>query len=86
MAWDIFVTSRAREFLESVERADPDSFDRIAEAILKLHEDGPALGRPLVDRLAGSCIANMKELRPPSAGRSRSGSCSSSIRGGRRFC
>lgn len=30
----------------------------------------PALGRPLVDRVKGSCYHNMKELRPASAGTS----------------
>jgi len=31
---------------------------------------GPAEGRPLVDTVTASRVANMKELRPPSAGRS----------------
>ncbi len=31
---------------------------------------GPSLGRPLVDRIAGSRLHNLKELRPPSAGTS----------------
>ncbi|WP_229687044.1 type II toxin-antitoxin system RelE/ParE family toxin [Micromonospora parathelypteridis] len=31
-------------------------------------EHGPALGRPLVDRLKGSSFHHMKELRPGSAG------------------
>ena len=35
-----------------------------------LREDGPALGRPLVDRLKGSRIHHLKELRPGSRGRS----------------
>ncbi|MFY9890757.1 MAG: type II toxin-antitoxin system RelE/ParE family toxin [Streptosporangiaceae bacterium] len=30
----------------------------------------PAEGRPLVDTVTASRVANMKELRPPSAGRS----------------
>jgi hypothetical protein len=33
-------------------------------------EEGPALGRPLVDRIQGSRIHHLKELRPGSAGRS----------------
>src|ERR1700712_5220797 len=33
-----------------------------------LAEGGPNLGRPLVDRIKGSSIHNMKELRPGSAG------------------
>jgi hypothetical protein len=34
-----------------------------------LERSGPAEGRPLVDSIAASRVANMKELRPPSAGR-----------------
>jgi hypothetical protein len=33
-----------------------------------LAEVGPNLGRPLVDRIKGSAIHNLKELRPGSAG------------------
>jgi hypothetical protein len=37
-------------------------------AIEALAEGGPNLGRPLVDRIKGSSIHNLKELRPGSAG------------------
>ncbi len=40
------------------------------EAIDHLAESGPALGRPLVDRVHGSRLHNLKELRPGSTGRS----------------
>jgi hypothetical protein len=40
----------------------------VAAAIDMLAETGPALGRPLVDRVKGSRHHNMKELRPGSAG------------------
>ena len=40
------------------------------QAILVLEQNGPAEGRPLVDTVTASRVANMKELRPPSAGRS----------------
>lgn len=36
----------------------------------RLLDDGPALGRPLVDRIAGSSLHNLKELRPGSSGTS----------------
>jgi hypothetical protein len=39
-------------------------------AILVLERSGPGEGRPLVDTITASRIANMKELRPPSTGRS----------------
>lgn len=35
-----------------------------------LEEQGPGLGRPLVDTIVGSRHNNMKELRPGSSGRS----------------
>ena len=34
-----------------------------------LAERGPALGRPVVDRITGSKLHNLKELRPGSAGK-----------------
>lgn len=42
----------------------------ITDAIDRLAETGPSLGRPLVDRIKGSEVHNMKELRPASTGRS----------------
>jgi hypothetical protein len=39
-------------------------------AIEALAAGGPNLGRPLVDRIKGSSIHNLKELRPGSAGTS----------------
>jgi hypothetical protein len=42
----------------------------VVDAIDRLAEAGPGLGRPLVDKLEGSGIHNLKELRPGSAGRS----------------
>lgn len=41
----------------------------VNQAILVLERNGPAEGRPLVDRVTASRISNMKELRPPSSGR-----------------
>ncbi len=70
MAWEIFMTSQVKAFLDSLDGSDPDSATLIDEAIGTLHRNGPTQGRPLVDRIAGSSIANMKELRPPSGGRS----------------
>lgn len=42
----------------------------VSKAIEALSEEGPALGRPLVDTIKGSRLANLKELRPGSAGSS----------------
>jgi DNA-binding XRE family transcriptional regulator len=42
---------------------DPQAVEKV-EAVDVLAEYGPTLGRPLVDTLAGSTLANLKELRP----------------------
>ncbi len=47
---------------------DPGSFFLATAALDRLGELGPALGRPLVDRVRGSRHQNMKELRPGSTG------------------
>lgn len=49
---------------------DPASQLLVIDAVDRLADVGPALGRPLVDRISGSIVHNMKELRPGSVGRS----------------
>jgi len=49
---------------------DPVTRRLVAEAIDRLLDEGPVLGRPLVDRIAGSRLHNLKELRPGSSGSS----------------
>jgi hypothetical protein len=51
-------------------KEDLASATQVAQAVAALREEGPALGRPLVDRIQGSRIHHLKELRPGSAGRS----------------
>lgn len=65
--WEIRVTN---ELLAWVASLDRDSKAQFVAAVDRLAEVGPGLGRPLVDRLEGSAIHNLKELRPGSAGRS----------------
>ncbi len=55
-------------FLDELYESDPVSHQLVNQAILVLERNGPAEGRPLVDTITASRIANMKELRPPSAG------------------
>ncbi|MGQ0569130.1 MAG: type II toxin-antitoxin system RelE/ParE family toxin [Armatimonadota bacterium] len=43
--------------------------EALLAAIRILRDEGPNLGRPIVDRVQGSRHANMKELRPGSTGR-----------------
>lgn len=49
---------------------DDETYDLVAAAIDHLSQHGPALGRPMADRVKASRHHNMKELRPGSAGRS----------------
>jgi hypothetical protein len=61
MVWEIEGTDQFKEWFFSLDAGD----DRaVTEAINALAIDGPALGRPFVDTLAGSRIPNLKELRP----------------------
>lgn len=60
MAWDVFFTAKAEEWILSLEDRD---YEAMMAAIELLEEMGPALGRPAVDRIEGSRHHNMKELR-----------------------
>jgi hypothetical protein len=66
--WEVSLHSEVEAWFIDLCRRDPISADLVAEAIDLLAENGPALGRPLVDRLKGSRFHHMKELRPGSAG------------------
>lgn len=58
------------ELIESwVASLDSNSRAQVYAAIEILRENGPQLGRPLVDTVTASRHKNMKELRPGSAGR-----------------
>jgi hypothetical protein len=59
--WDIYVVDEVREWIDSL---DGESSARIVQAIDLLAQVGPGLGRPLVDSIRGSSVANLKELRP----------------------
>lgn len=58
------------ELLAWIKSLDEASRAQVVDAVDRLAEAGPGLGRPLVDRVTGSDVHNMKELRPGSAGRS----------------
>lgn len=51
------------EFNRERARLPQDVSDKLDELSIVLRQEGPVLGRPLVDTLAGSRHANMKELR-----------------------
>jgi len=68
--WDVVLLTPVEEWFLAVCESDPTTANRVMEAIDHLAEAGPGLGRPLVDRIHGSRLHNLKELRPGSAGRS----------------
>ena len=68
VSWEISLHEDVERWYLALCRDDPVTADGIADAIEQLASVGPALGRPLVDRIHGSRHHNMKELRPPSTG------------------
>jgi hypothetical protein len=66
--WEILLTPEVEAFLDELYDSDRVTHQLVNQAILVLERNGPAEGRPLVDTITASRIANMKELRPPSAG------------------
>jgi hypothetical protein len=64
------MTTQVEAFLDALYESDRDSHRLVNQAILVLERIGPTEGRPLVDTITASRIANLKELRPPSSGRS----------------
>ncbi len=68
MTWDLYLTDAVDGWLDRLAAEDWDSYVQVVAAIEVLAEVGPSLGRPLVDRIKGSRLHNMKELRPGSAG------------------
>jgi hypothetical protein len=70
MEWEILMTTQVEGFLDELYESDRESHRLVNQAILVLEQNGPGEGRPLVDTIMASRIANMKELRPPSAGSS----------------
>jgi len=69
VAWQVKVTEEYASWFTALVKDDLASATQVAQAVAALREEGPALGRPLVDRIKGSKIHHLKELRPGSAGR-----------------
>ncbi|GAA3723819.1 type II toxin-antitoxin system RelE/ParE family toxin [Plantactinospora mayteni] len=62
--WEIYVVDEVRDWIDDL---DEGTHARVVQAIDMLAENGPGLGRPLVDTIRDSSIANLKELRPGTA-------------------
>ncbi|MFF4806863.1 type II toxin-antitoxin system RelE/ParE family toxin [Micromonospora chersina] len=61
--WDVYLVDEVRQWIGTL---DGNAYARVVQAIDLLAEHGPGLGRPLVDTIHGSAMANLKELRPGS--------------------
>ncbi len=68
MAWKVIVVEPCLSWLHELRQADRATLIQISQAITALAEEGPGLGRPLVDTVSGSRLPNLKELRPGSSG------------------
>lgn len=68
--WEVYLTDEVHRWLDDLADTDTDSHYQVVAAVEALAAGGPSLGRPLVDRVKGSTMHNLKELRPGSAGRS----------------
>jgi hypothetical protein len=67
--WSLVLHPAVRDWLHDVRKADRETAALIGQAIQHvLSGRGPDEGRPLVDRVKGSRLHNLKELRPASTG------------------
>lgn len=64
--WRVEFHPECEAWADKLDQADAEA---LLAAIRVLRDQGPALGRPLVDTVQGSRHANMKELRPGSTRR-----------------
>lgn len=68
--WEIVLVAEVDAWFVDLAVNDPASAAFVERAIDLLAAEGPALGRPIADRVRASRHHNMKELRPGSAGAS----------------
>ena len=68
MRWEILLLEPVNDWFLALCKDAPLTADKVEEALDELAAYGPQLGRPLVDRIHGSKIHNLKELRPPVPG------------------
>ena len=68
--WEILLLKPVNDWFVALVKNAPAVADKVEQAIDELAIWGPQLGRPLVDRIHGSNIHNLKELRPRVGGTS----------------
>lgn len=67
--WLLVIHPEVREWLHEIRKLDRETAALIGQAIQHvINGRGPDEGRPLVDRIKGSRLRNLKELRPASSG------------------
>lgn len=65
VGWEVVFTD---EFGEWWDTLSAEQQDAIVDRVQLLEQNGPNLGRPVVDTLAGSALPNLKELRASEGG------------------
>ncbi|MFI6325178.1 type II toxin-antitoxin system RelE/ParE family toxin [Nonomuraea sp. NPDC050556] len=70
MSYEIRLTDDVDAWLDSLAHSDTPAYRLAVDTINRLEEQGPGLRRPLVGKIDGSSIVNLKELRPRSTGTS----------------
>jgi len=67
--WLLVIHPEVRDWLHDIRKADRETAALVGQAIQHVISGrGPDEGRPLVDRIKGSRLHHLKELRPASAG------------------
>jgi hypothetical protein len=67
--WALVIHPDVRDWLHQIRKVDRETAALIGQAIQHVIDGrGPDEGRPLVDRITGSRLHNLKELRPASTG------------------
>lgn len=66
--WEITLLEPVETWFLKLCEDDPESANRITDALDFLAQEGLNLGRTMVDRIHGSRLHNLKELRPGSSG------------------
>ncbi len=79
-AWQVIIVEPCLSWLHKLRGSDRRTLIQISQAITVLAEEGPGLGRPLVDTITGSQLPNLKNFGLDQPEAARSGCCSSSIR------
>jgi hypothetical protein len=64
--YELRLYSDVADWLNELDRRDPESYDHVIAAIERLLQAGPGLRRPTVGTIENSRYRNMRELRPRS--------------------